>query len=183
MTQKQGGRIAGFDGLRAIAIIGIVLYHLFPDQVPGGFLGVPLFFSIMGYLLVYSSWNELRYGDFNLLTYYAKKIRRLYPPLIIMLLMTGLFKSEKKDGAGRRVMQTMMNSLKIPKAVYFTAVLLLESARRLSVSPAKGKSRFIYNRDFLDALDYNRIVARAEKRSEDTLNAWADLYDEKGQNE
>ena len=99
------------------------------------------------------------------------------------VLMTGLFKSEKKDGAGRRVMQTMMNSLKIPKAVYFTAVLLLESARRLSVSPAKGKSRFIYNRDFLDALDYNRIVARAEKRSEDTLNAWADLYDEKGQNE
>ncbi len=91
MTQKQGGRIAGFDGLRAIAIIGIVLYHLFPDQVPGGFLGVPLFFSIMGYLLVYSSWNELRYGDFNLLTYFAKKIRRLYPPLIIVLLMTGLF--------------------------------------------------------------------------------------------
>ncbi len=91
MTQKQGGRIAGFDGLRAIAIIGIVLYHLFPDQVPGGFLGVPLFFSIMGYLLVYSSWNELRYGDFDLITYYAKKIRRLYPPLIMMLLMTGLF--------------------------------------------------------------------------------------------
>ena len=99
------------------------------------------------------------------------------------VLMTGLFKAEKKDGAGRRVMQTMMNSLKIPKAVYFTAVLLMESSRRLSAPPTKGKSRFIYNRDFLDALDYNRIVARAEKRSEDALNAWADLYDEKGQNE
>ena len=99
------------------------------------------------------------------------------------VLMTGLYKSEKKEGAGRRVMQTMMNTLKIPKAVYFTAVLLLESSKRFSVSPAKGKSRFIYNRDFLDALDYNRIVARAEKRSEETLNAWADLYDEKGQNE
>ena len=99
------------------------------------------------------------------------------------VLMTGLYKSEKKEGAGRRVMQTMMNSLKIPKAVDFTAVLLLESFKRFSVSPAKGKSRFIYNRDFLDALDYNRIVARAEKRSEETLNAWADLYDEKGQNE
>lgn len=99
------------------------------------------------------------------------------------VLMTGLYKSEKKESAGRRVMQTMMNSLKIPKAVYFTAVLLLESSKRFSVSPAKGKSRFIYNRDFLDALDYNRIVARAEKRSEETLNAWADLYDEKGQNE
>jgi hypothetical protein len=59
----------------------------------------------------------------------------------------------------------------------------MESTRRLSAPPTKGKSRFIYNRDFLDALDYNRIIARAEKRNEDALNAWADLYEEKGQNE
>jgi hypothetical protein len=77
-------------------------------------------------------------------------------------------------------MSIMLNSLKIPKATYFTAVLLLESSRRLAVSPAKGKTRFIYNRDFLDALDYNRIVTRAEKRSEKVLNEWADLYEEKG---
>ena len=99
------------------------------------------------------------------------------------VLMTGLFKAEKKDGAGRKVMQTMMGALKTPKSVYFTGVLLLESVRRLSAPPAKGKTRFIYNRDFLDALDYNRIIARAEKRSEDALNAWADLYEEKGQKE
>ena len=95
------------------------------------------------------------------------------------VLMTGLYKAEKKDGAGRRVMQTMSDSLKIPKAVYFTAVSLMESVRRLSSPPAKGKMRYIYSRDFLDALDYNRIVARAEKRSEDALNQWADLYEEK----
>ena len=97
--------------------------------------------------------------------------------------MTGLYKAEKKEGAGRRVMQMMSDSLKIPKAVYFTAVSLMESTRRLSSPPAKGKMRYIYSRDFLDALDYNRIVARAEKRSEDALNQWADLYEEKGQNE
>jgi hypothetical protein len=95
------------------------------------------------------------------------------------VLMTGLYKAEKKEGAGRRVMQMMSDSLKIPKAVYFTAVSLMESARRLSAPPAKGKIRYIYSRDFLDALDYNRIVARAEKRSEDALNQWADLYEEK----
>lgn len=99
------------------------------------------------------------------------------------VLMTGVFKAENKDGAGRKVMQAMMNSLKIPKSVYFTAVLLMESTRRLSAPPSKGKSRFIYNRDFLDALDYNRIVARAEKRKEDALDQWADLYEEKGQKE
>ena len=102
------------------------------------------------------------------------------------VLMTGMFRKAKKDGAGRRIMQTMVDALKIPKATYFTAVLLMESMRRLSVSPRKGKQRFVTNRDFLDALDYNRIVLRAERRSEDVLNEWADLYEEtekKGESE
>jgi len=99
------------------------------------------------------------------------------------VLMTAMFRAENKDGAGRRIMQYLMNSLKIPKATYFTAVTLMESTKRLAQPPAKGKQRFIYNRDFLDALDYNRIVLRAEKMSENTLDKWADLYEEKGNNE
>ncbi len=99
------------------------------------------------------------------------------------VLMTGLYKAEKKNAQGRAVMQLMLQSLKIPKAVYFTASLLLESSRRLSSSPVKGKSRFIYNRDFLDALDYNRIVFRAEGKDERVLNEWLDLYEEKGKKE
>ena len=109
------------------------------------------------------------------------------------ILMTGMMKSRERDktgqtcfiangmrgGEGKTVMRTMMDSLKIPKAVYFTSVVLMESMRRLSVSPKKGKQRFIYNRDFLDALDYNRIVLRADRRSEKTLDEWADLYDTK----
>ena len=96
------------------------------------------------------------------------------------VLMTGPFRESGKDGAGRRVMQEMVDSLKIPKAAYFEAVLLMESGKRLSSPPTKGKSRFMYNKDFLDALDYNRIVCRAEKRSEDVLNEWSELYEEKG---
>lgn len=99
------------------------------------------------------------------------------------VLMTGLYKAEKKNAQGRAVMQLMLQSLKIPKAVYFTASLLLESSRRLSAAPVKGKSRFIYNRDFLDALDYNRIVFRAEGKDERVLNEWLDLYEEKGKKE
>ena len=99
------------------------------------------------------------------------------------VLMTGMFLAEKKEGAGRKVMQTMMQSLKIPKATYFTAVLLMESGGRLSSPPSKGKARFIYNKDFLDALDYNRIVRRAEGKDESVLNAWSDLYEEKGYKE
>ena len=95
------------------------------------------------------------------------------------VLMTAMFRAEKKDGAGRKIMQYMMDALKMPKATYFTAVTLMESTNRLGISPKKGKQRFIYNRDFLDALDYNRIVLKAEKRSEKTLNEWADLYESK----
>ena len=110
----------------------------------------------------------------------AKKGFEVSNGLRAAVLMTGLSRNEGKEGAGRRVMQSLASALKTPKAVYFTSALLIESTRRLSSSPSKGKSRFVYNRDFLDALDYNRIVARAEGRSEDVLNEWSDLYEEKG---
>ena len=95
------------------------------------------------------------------------------------VLMT-ILADEMKEGGARAAMRTMTTALKIPKAVYFEAVLLIESRARLSASPSRGKSRFIYNRDFLDALDYNRIVCRAEGKDENTLNEWADLYEKKG---
>lgn len=95
------------------------------------------------------------------------------------VLMTVLLKAEGKDTASRSVMQVMLSRLKIPKSVYFTAVLLMESQKRLSKSPIRGKQRFVYNRDFLDALDYNRIILRAEGGSEDSLNEWYDLYEAK----
>ena len=99
------------------------------------------------------------------------------------VLMTGMFRKAGGEGSGRRIMKQMSDSLKIPKSTYFTAVLLMESIARLAASPKKGKQRFIYNRDFLDALDYNRIVLRAEKKDEGVLNEWADLYDSKGETE
>lgn len=83
-----------------------------------------------------------------------------------------------KGGVGRRAMQPMSEHLKIPKAVYFVASVLIESPKRILASPSKGKKRFVYNRDFLDALDYNRIILRAEGKDESILNEWADLYDE-----
>ena len=96
------------------------------------------------------------------------------------VLMTGLARIDKKNGAGRRVMHKMLEALRIPKATYFLGSLLIESRVRFLVSPSKGRTRFIHNRDFLDALDYNRIVFRAEGRDEKVLNEWSDLYEEKG---
>ena len=99
------------------------------------------------------------------------------------VLMTVMLKSggeKQKDGASRMVMQTMLDGIKIPKSTYFTAVLLMESPVRLGRRPEKGRARFVYNRDFLDALDYNRIVLRAEGRDESIINEWTDLYELKG---
>ena len=110
----------------------------------------------------------------------AKKGFEVPNALRAAVLMTGLAQSCTGKNAGPRTMQYMLRSLKVPKAVYFSASLLIESRARLSASPTKGKSRFIHNRDFLDALDYNRIVLRAEKRSEDVLNEWSELYEQKG---
>lgn len=96
------------------------------------------------------------------------------------VLMSGPLRELKKDGMGRKVMESLAKSIRPPKATYFTAVLLMDSLRRFAASPAKGRSRFIHNRDFLDALDYNRIVLRAEGKDEAILNEWSDLYEEKG---
>lgn len=79
-------RIIGLDGIRTIAIIGIIIYHAYPTFLPGGFLGVMAFFMLMGYLMVYGSQNIIiKTPVESALTYYKKKIKRLYPSLLILL--------------------------------------------------------------------------------------------------
>jgi len=87
----------------------------------------------------------------------------------------------KHPGRSRETMGGMLRSLKIPKATYFLAGLLLDSVRRLSEDPARARRRFVRNRDFPDALDFNRIVCRAEGRDEAVLDRWQDLYNEQGE--
>lgn len=83
--------------------------------------------------------------------------------------------AKANPGQAREVIGTMSQALKMPKATYFTAVLMIDSVRRLSQTPQKGRRRFVYNRDFPDALDFNRIVARAEGRDEKILDEWDEL--------
>lgn len=73
------------DGLRAIAVISVVIYHAFPHSFPGGFIGVDIFFVISGYLISRIIFSGLAYGDFSFSTFYAKRIRRIFPALILIL--------------------------------------------------------------------------------------------------
>ena len=80
---RQSGRIAGLDGLRAIAIVVIVLYHMFPAAVQGGYLGVTLFFVLSGYLLAVMAMRAEEAGGFRFGRFYLKRIRRIFPALLL----------------------------------------------------------------------------------------------------
>lgn len=86
--KSRGSRIAGLDGLRTLAITGVTLFPMFPQVFKGGWLGVSLFFVITGYLLAYTGEKGRASHGFSLLSYLWKRIKRIYPSLIIMILMT-----------------------------------------------------------------------------------------------
>ena len=77
-----------------------------------------------------------------------------------------------RPGHAYEIVGTMMESLRIPKTTYFTAVLLLDSVKRLEQPPQKSRRRIVHNREFPDILDFNRIVARTEGRDESVLDQW-----------
>ncbi len=90
-----GMRPSGFlprrdiQGLRAIAVGAVVTYHLFPQMLPGGFVGVDVFFVISGFLIVGSLVREvIRSGRISLLAFYARRIRRLLPAATAVLIAT-----------------------------------------------------------------------------------------------
>ena len=77
--------LPGLDGLRAIAITAIILYHIFPNRMRGGYLGVSLFFVLSGYLLSVTCLREDELRMFSVSRFYRKRIRRIYPALIVVL--------------------------------------------------------------------------------------------------
>lgn len=81
-------RISGLDGLRTLAITGVTLFHMFPHTIRGGWLGVSLFFVLTGCLLAYTNEKSRISHSFSLRSYIWKRIRRIYPSLLIMILLT-----------------------------------------------------------------------------------------------
>jgi len=93
MSTPRGIRyIPAIDGLRAVAVVAVMLYHLGFDWIPGGFLGVDLFFVISGYVITRLLLDSIqRSGGLDLRAFYVARIRRLVPPLLFMIIVTTVF--------------------------------------------------------------------------------------------
>ena len=73
------------DGLRAVAVISVILFHIHADLLPGGFLGVDIFFVISGYLITSIIQRELAEQRFSLLNFYQRRAKRILPAFLFML--------------------------------------------------------------------------------------------------
>jgi peptidoglycan/LPS O-acetylase OafA/YrhL len=80
--------LAFVDGLRAISILAVVAYHIGIPGVPGGFVGVDIFFVISGFLIVNQIKAGLAAGKFSTVVFYAQRALRILPPYLIVLLVT-----------------------------------------------------------------------------------------------
>ena len=73
------------DGLRAIAVLSVIFFHLSPKRMSGGFVGVDVFFVISGFLISSIIYNDLETGSFSIGQFYVRRIRRIYPALFTVL--------------------------------------------------------------------------------------------------
>jgi peptidoglycan/LPS O-acetylase OafA/YrhL len=90
-TKRGIQYIPAIDGLRAVAVIAVILYHLGISWIPGGFLGVDLFFVISGYVITRLLLDSIQErGGLDLRDFYMARIRRLLPPLVFMIVVTSI---------------------------------------------------------------------------------------------
>ncbi|CAN1485963.1 COG1835 Predicted acyltransferases [Burkholderiaceae bacterium] len=91
MTTNQTSHAAyrpDIDGLRAFAVLSVVVFHAFPSLLPGGFVGVDVFFVISGFLISGIMFKALQAGTFSFSDFYARRVNRIFPALILVLSAT-----------------------------------------------------------------------------------------------
>ena len=81
------------DGLRAIAVISVIIYHLNENWLPGGFLGVDIFFVISGFLITGIIITEIQQNSFSFKQFYTRRIKRIYPAFITVIVLVSFIAS------------------------------------------------------------------------------------------
>jgi peptidoglycan/LPS O-acetylase OafA/YrhL len=88
MNQKIADYRPEVDGLRTIAVMSVILYHAGLGLAPGGYIGVDIFFVISGYLITSIIYREVGQGKFSFLTFYERRIRRIFPALFVVMALS-----------------------------------------------------------------------------------------------
>lgn len=78
------------DGLRAIAVLSVIFFHINATWLTGGFIGVDVFFVISGYLITNQIQHDITAGTFTIKNFYLRRIRRILPPLLVVLLASSI---------------------------------------------------------------------------------------------
>lgn len=84
-TDSQNKYRPDIDGLRAIAVVSVVIFHAFPTILTGGFIGVDIFFVISGFLITSIILNNIENNKFSFLDFYSRRVKRIFPALILVL--------------------------------------------------------------------------------------------------
>lgn len=79
------------DGLRAIAVLSVVVFHAFPEAIPGGFIGVDVFFVISGFLISSIIFTHLEENRFSIADFYSRRIHRILPALVTVMVASLIF--------------------------------------------------------------------------------------------
>ncbi|MDQ0132672.1 peptidoglycan/LPS O-acetylase OafA/YrhL [Neorhizobium galegae] len=87
---QNAGYRPDIDGLRAIAVVAVVIFHALPRTLPGGFVGVDIFFVISGFLITRLIAEKIKVQSFSFLDFYRRRIRRIYPSLMLVLACTAV---------------------------------------------------------------------------------------------
>ena len=86
MTSSLNGYRRDIDGLRAIAVLSVFAFHIAPGRLPGGFVGVDIFFVISGFLISNNIISDLETERFSFLAFYERRVRRIFPALALILI-------------------------------------------------------------------------------------------------
>jgi peptidoglycan/LPS O-acetylase OafA/YrhL len=90
MENKNKNLRLDIQGLRALAVLSVVIFHISPEHLTGGYLGVDVFFVISGYLIMGQIWRALNDNRFNFIEFYTKRFKRLLPALIVVLAISSV---------------------------------------------------------------------------------------------
>ena len=82
---------AEIDGLRGWAVLSVIIFHAFPSWLKGGFIGVDIFFVISGFLITSYIFENLSYGHFSFFNFFGRRIRRIFPALILVMFSSLIF--------------------------------------------------------------------------------------------